>query len=491
MQHDSYLNFFPDTQLPGGFGNLEVTPPVRDAALVDRPLIADAVLVVPGIMGTELVDVSGSSPKLLWGLKPGLLSKMWLGSADAFERLKYDPDDTRIEPGRLLRVPAYAPFLKGYEPYTDLIEDLTKIVQDPRAIGQFGYDWRLPVRRNAQLLAVAIDQHLTRWRRLSGRPDAKIHLVAHSMGGLLCRALGMISGAMDNVGVTVTLGTPFDGSASAMVMLGSGEGKPLPPHRMRELARTLPGMYDLLPGYPCLHTDNDEMRELTVDDVVRAGGDRDLARAAFADRELLAQVRISNHRRVIGIAQPTICTITIDRNDQVDGHGYTVRFDADGKPVRRPDGTLRREHGLGDGTVPRTSVHLENYQTVPQQHGALAQVTEAFQDVRDCLFHHPRSTRLAGGELGLEIPDDIRAGTEFEIGISGAEAVTGFKIRIEQQVDDPRMGRATLVPTAERRDGRVVAPVRIHRPGLYRVTVAGAGTSPVKQLILVADGGDL
>ncbi|WP_433193988.1 lipase/acyltransferase domain-containing protein [Nocardia sp. CA-107356] len=490
MQQDPFLNFFPDTKLPGGFGNLEKSPPVRDAGLADRPLIADAVLVVPGIMGTELVDISGGSPKLLWGLKPGLLSKMWLGSADVFERLKYDPDDTRIVPGRLLRMPAYAPFLKGYEPYTDLIEDLAKVVQDPRAIGEFGYDWRRPVRLNAELLAVAIDEHLRRWRQLSGRPDAKVHLVAHSMGGLLCRALGLISGAMDNVGVTVTLGTPFDGAAPAMVMLGSGEGKPLPAHRMRELARTLPGIYDLLPAYRCLHTDDDEMRELTVDDVVRVGGDRDLARAAFADRELLARVCTPNHRRVIGIAQPTISTITIDRDNRVEGHGYTVRFDAEGNPVRQPDRTLRREHSFGDGTVPRTSEHVENYQTVPQQHGALAQVTEAFQDVRDCLFHHPRSTRLAGGELGLEIPDEIRTGTEFEIGISGANAVTGFKVRIEQQVDDPRMGRATFLPTAERRDDRIVAPVRIHRPGLYRVTVAGAGTSPVKQLILVADGDD-
>lgn len=488
MQQDPYLNFFPDTELPGGFGDLEVPPPVRDAGLVDRPLIADAVLVVPGIMGTELVDVSGGSPKLLWGLKPGLLSRMWLGSMDVFERLKYDPDDTRVVPNRLLRMPAYAPFLKGCEPYTGLIEDLEKVVQHPRAIGEFGYDWRRPVRRNAELLAVAIDEHLGRWRRLSRRPDAKLHLVAHSMGGLLCQALSLISGAMDDVGVTITLGTPFEGAGSAMVMLGSGEGKPFPAHRMRELARTLPGIYDLLPAYRCLHTGDDEVRKLTVDDVVRAGGDRDLARAAFADRELLAGVRIPNHRRVIGIAQPTISTITIDRDNRVEGHDYTVRFDADGNPARRPDGSLRRERALGDGTVPRAPEHVDNYQTVPQQHGALAQVSEAFQDVRDCLFHHPRSTRLAGGELGLGIPDDLRAGVEFEIGINGAEAVTGFTVRIEQQVDDPRMGRTTLQPTAERRDGRVVTPVRIHRPGLYRVTVAGAGTSPVKQLILVADG---
>ncbi|WP_378739059.1 hypothetical protein [Nocardia brasiliensis] len=488
MQHDPRLEFFPDAELPGAVDDPDTAPSLIASGIVHRPLIADAVVVIPGIMGTELVDTSGERPRLLWGLRPGLLGTLWWGSAAAFERLKYDPDDSAIKPGRLLRKPAYAPLFNGFEPYSELVEDLRKIVRHPGAVSEFGYDWRLPVRHNAELLAQAIDQHLTWWRRFSERPDAKVHLVAHSMGGLLCRALSSISGAMDDVGVTTTLGTPFEGAAKAAVMLGSGEGSPLPALRMRELARTLPGIYDLLPSYPCLEEGN-EVRQLTVDDVVRIGGDRAIAEAAFADQARLGQVQIPNHRGVIGIAQPTICTITVDHRDRVEGHGYTFRFDDDGAPVRRPEGVLRRELGLGDGTVPRMSAYVENYQTLPQQHGALAQVAEAFEDVRDCLFNHRRSTRLAGGDLGLELPDDICAGVGFEIGISGVEGVTGFKIRVEEEVDDPRMGRDSIMLSAERRDGRVVAPALIHRPGLYRVALAGSGTSAVKQLILVADGG--
>ncbi|NNH72951.1 hypothetical protein HLB23_24345 [Nocardia uniformis] len=485
MQQDPHLDFFPDAEPPTVVGDSEPVLPFPLAGIVHRPLIADAIVVVPGIMGTELVDTSGSKPKLLWGLRPGLLANLWSGSARVFERLKYDPDVTTIEPGRLLRTPGYAPLLNGIEPYTDLVSDLKKIVRHPDAVREFGYDWRLPVRHNAELLAAAVDQHLAWWRSFSKRPDAKVHLVAHSMGGLLCRAAASISGAMDNVGVTTTLGTPFEGSAKAAMMLGSGEGYPLPAKRMRELARTLPGIYDLLPSYACLESDND-IRKLTVDDIVRLGGDRVLTEQAFADRAVLARTRIPNHRGVIGVAQPTICTIAINGREQIEGYAYTVRLDEHGDPLRRPEGILRRELGLGDGTVPRMSADVDNYQTLPQQHGALAQTVEAFEDVRDRLFNHPRSTRLAGVELGLDLPDDVRAGTEFEVGIDGADGVTGYRVRIDEEVDDPRMGRDTRTVAPEIRDGRVVAPVIIHRPGLYRVSLAGSGTSPVKQLILVA-----
>ncbi|WP_024800522.1 triacylglycerol lipase [Nocardia sp. BMG51109] len=488
MQQDLHLDFFPDAELPSDTADSNDPLPFTAAGLVSRQLIADAVVMIPGIMGTELVDTSDGGRKLLWGLAPGPLVKLWSGSVTAFERLKYDPDHTAMIPGRLLRRPAYAPFLKGIDPYTELVNDLRTIVRRPDAVLEFGYDWRLPVRHNAELLAREIDRHLTTWRRKSGQPYAKVHLVAHSMGGMLCRALAAIPGAMDDVGVTVTLGTPFAGAAMAMVMLGSGGEHAFPARRMRALARTMPGVYDLLPTYPCVEADN-HVRMLTVDDVVRVGGDRRLAESAFADQRKLAEVRIPNHRGVIGIAQPTICTVTIDRRDRVEGHHHTFRFDEHG-PIRRPEGMLRREPGLGDGTVPRASAAVANYQTLPQQHGALAKTSEAFADVSDCLLNHPWSTRLAGRELGLELPDNISARTQFEIGVSGADRVTGFKVRVTEEIDDPWRRSRSITLSAEKRDGRIVAMGRIDKPGLYRVSLAGAGTSPVTQLVLVDDGGD-
>lgn len=175
--------------------------------------------------------MSGNRPKLLWGLRPSLLGRLWFGSETAFERLKYDPDDSAIKPGRLLRRPVYAPMLNGVEPYSDLVEDLRKIVRHPSAILEFGYDWRLPVQHNADLLAKAIDQHLTQWRRLSDRPDAKVHLVAHSMGGLLCWALASIAGGDGRRWSHHYVGNRVRGGRQGSGVAGSGFPSPDPSNR--------------------------------------------------------------------------------------------------------------------------------------------------------------------------------------------------------------------------------------------------------------------
>jgi hypothetical protein len=61
------------------------------------------------------------------------------------------PKTARLEAKRLLRFPAAAPFLHGFEPYTPLLRRIRQVVADPAAILEFAYDWRLPVEFNAHL----------------------------------------------------------------------------------------------------------------------------------------------------------------------------------------------------------------------------------------------------------------------------------------------------------------------------------------------------
>jgi hypothetical protein len=65
------------------------------------------------------------------------------------------------------------------------------------------------------------------------------------MGGLLTRTL---PNDLD-IRATVTLATPFDGAAKAALILNTGRGTPLllPRERLRAMAKTLPGLHDLLP----------------------------------------------------------------------------------------------------------------------------------------------------------------------------------------------------------------------------------------------------
>ncbi|MGH3625402.1 MAG: hypothetical protein ACRDQ5_27080, partial [Sciscionella sp.] len=197
----------------------------------------DAVVVIPGIMGSTLVDtVTGDT---LWGLdRLGWYRQAWT-SGESLRALG-NREPGRIVARGLLRFPAWAP-LGNFEPYTTLIRGLHTMVAHPDAVLEFGYDWRLPVLDNARLLARAAHAHLTAWRahpthdharRIS--PDerpAQLVLVAHSMGGLLARALPLVEGTNDSHGdvpaltpdirATITLGTPFEGAAKVAVILGT------------------------------------------------------------------------------------------------------------------------------------------------------------------------------------------------------------------------------------------------------------------------------
>jgi len=117
------------------------------------------------------------------------------------------------------------------------------------------YDWRRDNVETARQLGEAIE----RIRVAHGRPDLKINLVAHSMGGLVARYF-IKYGAVDVLGRTeipapsyagapyvdkvVLIGTPNEGSMTAFRILNQGVTHALP---VEDLF-TMPAIYQLLPG---------------------------------------------------------------------------------------------------------------------------------------------------------------------------------------------------------------------------------------------------
>lgn len=326
------------------------------AVRVSYDQTGDAVVVVPGIMGSALYDTVAE--KTVWGLRPGWYARAWSRSGPGMAPLAVSEDElagrsTRVKPVALLTFPAFSPVLGGFEPYTPLVRAIRKVVRHSSAVLEFAYDWRLAVDRNGRLLADAMAAHLARWRERSKRPDAQVVLIAHSMGGLVCQALAAIPGAVADVRAVITLGTPFDGAAKAAVLLGSGEGALLPRRRLRAIAATMPGVYDLLPRYRCVD-EGDTVRRVAPADVAALGGHASLASAAFDRHAARASVVIPQHRAVIGVAQPTWCSLTV-LDGVVTAHPYTFEVDADGELAREHTGLLVRRSGIGDGTVPRSS----------------------------------------------------------------------------------------------------------------------------------------
>jgi hypothetical protein len=260
--------------------------------MVTAPVCRDAVIVIPGIMGSELVDAEAGD--VLWGLSPRSYLRFWT-SRGGLERLQVTDQEREGKTGRirakgLLRFPAVAPIFGAFEPYTRLVAAIRHSLAHSDALCEFAYDWRLPVAFNAARLGDAVEAHLRRWRmHRMGIKDASVVLVAHPMGGLVARCFTGTMGGASAVRQTVTLGTPFFGAVKAAYLLNAGRGAPvpLPRARLRELALTLPGLHDLLPSYRCV--DDAGGRLLTPADVADLGGDSELAEASFAMQRTLAK----------------------------------------------------------------------------------------------------------------------------------------------------------------------------------------------------------
>lgn len=83
--------------------------------------------------------------------------------------------------------------IDGYSAMVRLITDTFKVqrgsIDDdgPANFFEFPYDWRRDNRVAARQLKTLIDRRLSQWRAFSGADDAKVILLAHSMGGLVAR----------------------------------------------------------------------------------------------------------------------------------------------------------------------------------------------------------------------------------------------------------------------------------------------------------------
>ncbi|MFF7635971.1 hypothetical protein ACFZB9_22915 [Kitasatospora sp. NPDC008050] len=461
------------------------------ADLTHRPITSDAVVVVPGIMGTELREAA--SGRLLWGLSPVRLAAAWTGPL-GLEALHLTPAERageygRVAVGGLLRAVGYAPFLRGIEPYTKLLAGIANVVADPAAVLEFGYDWRLPVAVNGARLALAARNHLTAWQahpaqRSAGQP-AQLVFVAHSMGGLV--TLGALHEDPELSGLTravVTLGTPYRGSVQAVTILNSGLGGPpvLPRQRMRELSVTLPGVHDLLPRFACLDQGR-TVEPLTPEGVGQLGGDAELARTARRYHRLLDGVAVPGLRAVVGVGQPTVQSVRVaDGVAHPQQFGFTVR--PEGGLRRGADDRPLRTDLAGDGTVhlPAASRGGPAITYLPVAHGALGQDESAIQHVCAVLTEqdHALGPPMGDGDLGLDLPDLVEVGSRWTVTVRGAVRSAGLVCTVQ---DIAAERRPVGIPLA-RREGAVSGTVSLGAPGLYRVSLDAGRRSPITQVLL-------
>ena len=273
-------------------------------------------ILIPGIMGSRLRDKS--THQELW---PGGIWRI------AFHRygelaLEIDPQTLAGDPGNIEAF-ALADAAAGQHFYDTIITTLVDSgsfelttpgtpVKDPvtRHLYLFPYDWRLDNVATARKLSALIDQ----LRADYGKPDLKVDIVAHSMGGIVSRyllefgsedvldrdAAPITMAGASKINRLILLGTPNLGSTSTVENMIDG-AKMVIERIMPETLATLPSVYQLLPNSdrkPLVGIDGRPLRVSEADgesperDIFDVNTWRDLEWSAFSpERRVQARAR--------------------------------------------------------------------------------------------------------------------------------------------------------------------------------------------------------
>jgi pimeloyl-ACP methyl ester carboxylesterase len=438
---------------------------------------SDAVIYLPGIMGSELVNANDD---VVWGMKPSLLFRQ-AAFGSVLSALVPRPKDG-IRASRPIRWASGLPMLSSVEPYTALETKLKTTVVAPDALLPFAYDWRRSIHDAAQALKPVAREHhrrwSERWKTLSaadrqGLPDPRLTLVCHSMGGLVASYFTAFLDDDQIVRRVVTLGTPFGGSLNAVRALATGEQLPfgLFGSPLRDAVRTMPGVYELVARWNCV--EEGSPRRIRPADLHGIGAEQDLAEHALAVMDKLSRaftgddVFTGDGRRppvrcLVGTTQPTLQSVRFV-ND-------TATFaEALGGVDHRGDGTVFRYAAVPPDVEP-------SY--LPQSHGAVAKTDEAVAFVADVLTERPqRDFFQAPRGIGLRVPEAVKPRVPFQVIVLDAEPV------VTCQMYNSETNQLVTATQARRQDEHVVATLTAPEPGLYRVAASGGGFNPVERLV--------
>lgn len=388
-----------------------------------RPKIRDLVVVLPGIIGSVL-EKDG---KDLWALSGSAVWNTLITMGRWLDNLELeDPDaDDGVVATRLMDTVQLVPGLvkvDGYTGLTRMIQNEFEVIPGsvdsnaPANYFEFPYDWRRDNRRTARELERFVSTRLRVWRDYTNNPDAKVILLAHSMGGIVSRYFCEVLGGWEMCRALVTFGTPHRGSPNALSFLANGFKKLFVD--LTGPLRSFPSAHQLLPIYPLVGDGSGTVRVAEVD---IPGIDAAMAADGLAfHREIEAAVdghigdeayqRGFTTLPFVGTRQPTLQSAMLS-------HGrLTASRDL-------PDG-VDPLLGDGDGTVPRLSaipIELSTaYQDtfVPERHSGLHNHGAVLQDLRDRIVHMqtrglaairaPEVSDVSAEEPGLSVDlDDL------------------------------------------------------------------------------------
>ncbi len=435
----------------------------------------DLVVVLPGVMGSELSDAGGNA---VWSTSLGSVVKGLLTRGKAIKRLQL-PDgigDGAAPDGvtatRLMRdihvIPGIWSVSIGYEQMVAWFRSTFDVVEPGAGVAnfvQFPYDWRLSNRASARALQRTVEPLLEQLRTQPGKADARVVFVGHSMGGLVARYYVDVLGGHEITRKVITLGTPHRGALNALVSLVNGVSKGFGPLKVNltDLSRSLPSLFQLLPEYACVETPSG-LRKTT--EIVLPELDTAAVADAMRFHEELrigAQAHGAKYHAhpIIARTQPTDTTARI----------------ADGRVT-----ALRTISGVdegGDATVPRLSAvpygvtpdsPIVRY--VQEKHGALPANDPVLVELEGILTANEVIARDTGPDIGV-ICDDVNfAGEPIDVQI---EAESGLVVDAVLHRGDGSIVATAIA--ADRDDNSYAVGFSDVAPGCYVMAVGVRGSA--------------
>jgi hypothetical protein len=456
---------------------------------------ADVVVVLPGIMGSQLRQ----DGHLVWGPSAGaaLRAITTFGRSVSRLQLPYGIGDDHprdgVEPAGVMPdlhlLPGIWTPVKGYDVLLQRLRALgyRDVSLDPAAppgnLLPLGYDWRLSNRWTGQWIATKAEPVLERWRAQGGPyADAKLIFVCHSMGGLAARWYIERCGGAAITRKLITLGTPYRGAAKALEQLVNGVRPGLGPLALdlTGFARRLPSLYQLLPEYACIEHAGDlaKTTEITVPELDTAmTGEAMRFHTQLQDAESARPESLSATHAIVGIRQATTTTV------QIRG-GRALPLD-----------TYRGNDLAGDATVPlvgacRADVKMDSptLRRVPDKHGNLQRNRAALDELEGILTARPVRVRAAGMiDASVDVPELILAGEPLPVRVRLPDAHrAAVRIAVTDESGHLVAARVTTPPAPASFEGLP--------PGVYTADVTGldasSAISPVSSIALVWQPGE-
>ncbi len=297
------------------------------------------VVIVPGLMGSQL----WLGNERIW---PNV--RLLFSEPELFSLPERDHLEARGIVGEVVIVPHFLE-QEQYSRAGDFLEEALGYARG-RDLFEFAYDWRLDVRESARRLAEAIEA----WNI-----TPPITLIAHSLGTLVSRYYIERLGGKDKIGRALLVGGPHQGTPVIVSELVRGLSLlpfGLMGNRLRDVIKTFPSVYQILPTYACTMDQNGTRIDLLADEIWLADDQIPLLRQARQFRSELGTTSSVPTVCIYGYGLETITEISVARTNE----GRWSQFDSRAQPG-------------GDNRIPEHSAILPDAEIHPvrQGHGSL------------------------------------------------------------------------------------------------------------------------